>query len=166
MVEFAVIVPLMVLLVIAIADFGRFYNAAVAVETAGREAADFGAFETSYWEPSNVTVTVDEMRRRACIAAAGSHLEGYETTDPVNHTTCSNPSFQCTLELGGSTTPCDTSGGFVGATDCSSPATDPPCTVHVRMEYDFNTFLGVAPLPASVHITRDSRFRISSLTPP
>ena len=47
--EFALIVPILLLLLIAISDFGRFYASAVAVEAAGREAADFGAFDASNW---------------------------------------------------------------------------------------------------------------------
>jgi hypothetical protein len=155
------------LLLLAIADFGRLYTSAVAVEAAGREAADFGSFDTSYWDDSlgNVGTTVNEMRRRACIAAAGSHLEGYETTDPVNNSTCTNPSFTCTLERGSGSADCAGSGGFVGGTNCSLPATDPACTVHVRMDYAFRTLLSVAPMPASIQIVRESRFRISNLAP-
>jgi Flp pilus assembly protein TadG len=169
--EFALVVPVLMLLLIAIADFGRIYASAVAVEAAGREAADYGAFDASYWQTTstppnqpNYVTTVNEMQRRACVAAAGSHLEGYQTTDPVNNSTCTNPSFSCTLERNGATTDCMNPGGFVNGTDCSNPATDPPCTVHVQMTYTFQTFLSVPPMPTSVQLVRDSRFRISCLT--
>ena len=80
--EFAVVVPVLLVLLLGIADFGRLYASTVAVEAAGRESADFGAFDTSYWDDTlggggNVATTVAEMQRRACVAAAGSHLEGY-----------------------------------------------------------------------------------------
>ena len=163
--EFAIIVPVVLLLLLAIADMGRLYTSAVAVESAGREAADFGSFDNSYWTAANFGTTVDQMRRRACTAAAGSHLEGYETTDPVNNTTCTNPAFHCTLELSGSTVDCASSGGFVGTTDCSSALTEPPCTVHVEMDYEFRTFLSFPPMPESIAIVRSSRFRISHLLP-
>jgi hypothetical protein len=158
------------LLLVAIADFGRIYASAVAVEAAGREAADYGAFDVSNWQtttppdPSNNVKTVSEMQRRACVAAAGSHLEGYETTDPADNTTCTNPSFLCTLEWQGATTDCMNPGGLPIGIDCSSPATDPPCTVHVRMTYTFRTLLALPPMPTSVQLVRDSRFRISCLT--
>ena len=87
------------LMVIAIADFGRLYTSAVAVESATREAADFGAFNRSYWLPSNVDVTIAEMERRACVAAAGSHLQDYATIDPVNNTTCTNPGCSPTRSI-------------------------------------------------------------------
>ena len=98
--EFALVVPLLLLVLIAIADFGRFYASAVAVESAAREAADFGAFDSSNWTSINTATTATLMQQRACVAAAGSHLEGYATTDPVNNTTCTNPTFACALKSG------------------------------------------------------------------
>jgi Flp pilus assembly protein TadG len=165
-VEFALVVPVMMLLLVAIADFGRLYTSAVAVEAAGREAADFGAFKASDWGSGNAPTMTALMEERACTAAAGSHLEGYESTDPANKT-CTNPAFNCTLELGGGSSDCATSGGLVGTTDCSTiPSTDPPCTVHVRMVYEFRTILAIPPLPASIQVVRESRFRLSNLEPP
>ncbi len=164
-VEFAIMLPLVMLLLIAIADFGRLYTSAVAVESAAREAADYGAFQSNYWSAPNVATTVDRMQYRACVAASGSHLEGYASRDPTNRT-CTNPSFSCNLEYGGFSTNCASSGGSVNGVDCSLPATAPPCIVHVRLDYEFRTLLGIAPLPASLPIGRDSRFRISDLAPP
>jgi len=167
-VEFALVAPLLLFMVIAIADFGRLYTSAVAIEAAAREAADYGAFMRNQWAPVNVDVTIAEMERRSCVAAAGSHLQDYVSTDPDNDT-CTNPTFACSLEHGGSSTPCTGSGGMVGGFDCSAqildPAVDNPCTVHVRLDYDFHTILGIPPLPTSIAIGRDSRFRISDLAP-
>lgn len=171
-VEFAVVLPIVLLLVVAIADLGRVYASAVAIESAAREAADYGAFDASYWTSelpppdSNYIKTTHEMNRRACVAAAGSHLQGYETTDPVNNSTCSNPVFSCTLERNGATTACSTSGGFTNGVDCSDPDTDPPCTVHVRLDYQFRLILAIPPMPSSILISRDSYFRISNLEAP
>jgi Flp pilus assembly protein TadG len=165
LVEFSLVVPLMLLMVVAIADFGRLYVSAVAVESAAREAADFGAFTSDQWSPANVAVTTDEMLRRACVAAAGSHLEGYsEPTGTVGHSTCTNPSFSCTLEWGGSSVDCATSGGTVGTTDCSVQATEPPCIVHVKLDYEFRMILSFPPLPETITIGRESRFRMQDLT--
>jgi hypothetical protein len=162
--EFAIVVPVLLLLLIAISDFGRIYASAVAVEGAGREAADYGAFDASNWNSTNFTTTVNEMERRACVAAAGSHLEGYETTDPVNNTTCTNPSFSCTLERLPASADCMNPGLLGPGIDCSDPALNPPCTVHVHLEYTFRTLLSVPPLPASLLLVRDSRFRVSCLS--
>ncbi|HSO28332.1 MAG TPA: TadE/TadG family type IV pilus assembly protein [Candidatus Sulfomarinibacteraceae bacterium] len=165
LVEFAVILPVILLLLVALADLGRLYTSAVAIESAAREAADFGAFDASYWTEANFATTTAAMERRACTAAAGSHLEDYETTDPVDNTTCTNPTFECFLERDGPSAGCLSSHGFTNGIDCSAAATEPPCTVHVRMTYQFRLFLNVPPLPASIQVTRDSYFRISNLKP-
>ncbi|HET9457881.1 MAG TPA: TadE/TadG family type IV pilus assembly protein [Candidatus Limnocylindrales bacterium] len=164
--EFAVILPVVLLLLVAIADLGRLYTSAMAVESAAREAADFGAFEAENWTPVNISTTLAEMERRACTAAAGSHLQDYETTDPVNHTSCTNPTFVCTLERNGAATDCASSGGFTNGVDCSDPLTEPPCSVHIEMNYQFHLLLAIPPLPGAIAISRDSYFRISDLTPP
>jgi hypothetical protein len=162
LVEFSLVVPLMLLLVIAIADFGRLYVSAVAVESAAREAADFGAFSSVRWQPANVPVTTADMLKRACVAAAGSHLEGY--VGASDGSSCTNPAFSCTLEWGGSEVDCASSAGMVGPTDCSLQATEPPCTVHVRLDYQFRMILSFPPLPETIDLTRDSRFRMQDLT--
>jgi hypothetical protein len=152
-VEFALIAPLLLFFVVAIADLGRLYVSAVAVEAAAREAADYGAFKAEYWTPVNEPTTVAEMERRACSAAAGSHLEGYaEPAGTVDHATCTNPTFTYTLE------PDDPS--------CSDPLTEPPCVVHVRLDYDFKMIGAFPPLPDTVHIGRNSRFAVSDLVVP
>lgn len=164
LVELAVILPVVLLLLIAIADLGRLYTSAVAIESAAREAADFGAFEDDNWAAVNIATTLEGMEQRACTAAAGSHLQDYESTDPDDKT-CTNPTFTCTLERNGAATDCATSGGFTNGVDCSDPTTEPPCTVHVRMDYQFRLLLAIPPFPSAITIGRDSYFRISNLTP-
>jgi hypothetical protein len=153
-VEFALIIPLLLLFVVAIADLGRLYVSAVAVEAAAREAADYGAFKAEYWTLVNQPTTTAEMERRACSAAAGSHLEGYaEPPGTVDHAHCTNPTFSYTLE------PDPT-------LDCFDPTLEPPCIVHVRLEYDFRMIGAFPPLPETLHIGRDSRFAVSNLVVP
>ena len=164
--EFALVLPVLLLMLVGIADLGRLYNSAVAVESAAREAADYGSFVATNWTPVNIPVTVDEMRLRACTAVAGSHLQDYETTDPGGNTTCTNPSFTCTLVHGAASADCAASGGFAGGVDCADPLTEPACTVHVRMTYRFRLLLAIPPFPATIDLNRDSSFRISDLTPP
>ncbi|HET9519900.1 MAG TPA: TadE/TadG family type IV pilus assembly protein [Candidatus Limnocylindrales bacterium] len=163
--EFAIILPVILLLLIGIADLGRLYTSVVAVESAAREAADFGAFDADYWDSANLTtVTLPEMEERACTAAMGSHLQDYES--PVTDgTTCTNPAMTCMLERNGASTECASSGGFTNGVDCSDPTIDPPCTVHVRMDYQFHLILAIPPFPSTIAISRDSYFRISDLEP-
>ena len=164
-VEFAIVVPVLLLLLVGISDLGRLYTSVVAVESAAREAADYGAFDATYWDPANITTTtLPEMERRACTAAMGSHLQDYES--PVTDgSTCTNPAMTCTLERNGASTSCASSGGFTNGVDCSEPVTEPPCTVHVRMTYTFHLLLAIPPFPETIAVTRDSHFRISDLVP-
>ncbi len=162
--EFAVVLPVIFLILIGIADLGRMYDSFVAIQSAAREAADFGAFEADNWAAVNIPTTVAEMERRACIAAAGSHLQDYASTDPLD-ATCTNPTFSCTLERNGDSTDCATSGGITDGVDCSDVITEPPCTVHVRMAYQFHLLLAIPPFPTTISLNRDSYFRISDLTP-
>lgn len=164
-VEFALVLPILLLLLVGIADLGRLYASVVAVESAAREAADYGAFSAANWTPVNIPVTLAEMERRACTSVAGSHLQDYDTTDPVNNSTCSNPTITCTLERNGDSTDCASSGGFTDGVDCSVATTEPPCTVHVRVSYQFHLILAIPPLPAVIQADRDSFFRISDLQP-
>jgi hypothetical protein len=165
--EFVVIVPVVMLLLIGIADLGRLYTSVVAVESAAREAADFGAFDAENWRDlgSNISTTLGNMELRACTAAAGSHLQDYES--PVSDaSTCTNPAMSCFLERNGASTECESSHGFTNGVDCSDVGTEPPCTVHVQMSYEFHLILAIPPLPNTIAITRDSYFRISDLDLP
>jgi hypothetical protein len=165
--EFAIILPVIMLLLIGIADLGRLYTSVVAVESAAREAADFGAFDADFWDPTaptNITTTLAEMELRACTAAMGSHLQDYES--PVTDgSTCTNPAMTCMLERNGASTECGSSGGFTNGVECWKSETEPPCTVHVRMDYQFHLILAIPPFPSTISIARDSHFRISDLEP-
>jgi Flp pilus assembly protein TadG len=168
-VEFALLLPLLMFLVLMIGDFGRLYASAVAVESAAREAADYGAFlGSTAW--SNANDPWDslkaEMRRRACTAA--STVADYaEPVGTVNHATCTNPDltdpdwFGVVKDVGN------------GVTDCSDPeignGTKPPCIIHVKLKYTFHMFLagvslpGDLSLPGTFYVERHSRFAISDL---
>lgn len=158
LVEFALLVPLMVLLAVALGDYGRLYSSAITVESAAREAADYGAFQGSLaWDSANSpwTTLVDEMRRRACTAA--STLADYQGA--ANNSTCSNPSFQFfpgELQANGGPANC----ADAKPVDASPPT---PCVIHVRMTYDFHMFITFFPLPPVFHMTRDSWYSVSDL---
>jgi len=168
--EFALIAPVLLLIVVAIADFGRLYNSMVAIESAAREAADYGTFKSSYWDAGlgNPPVTFAEIERRACTAAWGSHLENYsEPVGTTNHETCDNPVITCVVEPNGP--PAQDCDVYDGAGDCHVSTTDPPCIVHVTATYTFRPFfnfniLGWSPL--QVTFARQSLFRISDLPVP
>ncbi len=177
--EFALILPVMLLLVLGIVDFARLYTTQVTVEAAAREAADYGAFQASQWDPVSANATVygpAGMVERAC-TAAGSLPDyvatGTSTTVPTGDDCSgagSNPTFACQLETSTGTVigPCGQ-----GSATCANPATDPPCVVDVSMTYTFHTLvsmtipiLNFSPYPATITYTRESRFAVSDLAGP
>ncbi len=153
------LVPLMLLLAVALGDFGRLFTAGMGVESAAREAADYGAMQgNTKWDmsPSGVAQIAQnesEMRARACTAA--STLSDYVGEAPgTPNMTCSNPSFAYDIERQPSVGDCSTQTEF-----------QDPCIVHVTMTYDFRMFLNFPPLPPVLHMQRESRFAISDLGP-
>ncbi len=177
-VEFVLVLPIMMLLALAIGDFGRVYATGVAVEDAAREAADFAAFDdiaASHFEDP-VPGTVDakdstrlEALRRAC--AAVSSLPGYQ---PTVAATCADPTARCTAAASSF---CqlvveDSRANPPFASTCGiAPQTDFTCgwVVHVTLTWEFRTVLNVPPLPSSITLVRESHFAISALpggTPP
>ena len=154
----------MFLIVVAIADFGRLFSAAVATEAAAREAADYGAFLGSdRWAAADSPwLTNDaEMRRRACSAAA--RLEGFTngSGDCTENPTVAwevlsrnNPSSP--YHVVDPTFAQDECAGRIGLQD--------PCVVHVTVTFTFRPFFAIPPIPAALPITRESWFAVSDLT--
>lgn len=163
-VEFALVLPLMVVLLIAIIDFARVYTTMMSIESAAREAADFGTtLGAPRWDVALRSPTVQEMQRRACIAA--SNLPDYADPDDDPATGCSNPAFECEIVTTG--TPCDP---WVADT-CELPTREPPCRIKVSLSYDFHLFLPVnfqimgasIGLPNTITIQRDSIFAMTDI---
>jgi Flp pilus assembly protein TadG len=147
LVEFALVLPVLMLLFVGIADFARWYSAAITIDSAAREAADYGAFQASNWQPVNVSGTVQEMQSRACTAA--STLTGYQGDLPgTSPMSCSNPSFSYVLDNPG------------GSTDCSD-GTQKPCRVDVTVTYTFQLFAPLPPVPQSITFSRAAVYAIS-----
>jgi hypothetical protein len=168
--EFALIFPVVMLLLLGVADMARWYNSAIAVQSAAREAADFGSFQATYWAntgtpPTNRDKTIAAMLARACTAA--SNTPDYVGSPPGSATmTCANPALACTISppdgVVGAPVDCTTYNG----TDWGCPsivAPDPPCKLTVRMTHTFHLFFGIPPMPSTITFTRDSTFALSNL---
>lgn len=159
--EFALIFPVMLLVVIAIADFGRIFSAEVAIEAAAREGSDYGAMlGNTGWASSAAPWTTNdtEIRRRVC--AAASRLPAYDNSGG----NCSqNPSVSWELLDWNKTT--NTYSVIDPATgDCSGrPALADPCVVHVTATYVFTPLVPILPIAGSFTIRRDSWFAVSDL---
>jgi hypothetical protein len=166
-VEFALVLPLMVVILLAIVDFARIYTTMMSVESAAREAADFGTtLGAVKWQAgTQMDGTVAEMRRRACVAA--SDLPDYEDPDDPSAGNCTNPSFDYCMTVPET--------GVCGPVDpiyaCEDPLRPEPCKVTVTMSYEFHLF---APfhinffgrefgLPSTVDVVRDSTYAMTDI---
>jgi Flp pilus assembly protein TadG len=142
LVEFALILPVFLLILLAVADLGRVYTTIVQDEAGTREAADYGAFRWWYWKEENMDNTQAEMIRRACTAMVG--LPDY--VGASDGSSCTNPTVEVTMEGGGPCTP----------PLVSNP--DPSCVIHVHTRYTFHLVLRFPPLPDTITIERDSLY--------
>ena len=158
----------MLVLLIGIVDLARIYTTMLSVESAAREAADYGTtLGAGRWQsPTPADQTVAEMQRRACVAA--SNLTDYDDPDGDPATgNCANPSFDyCVISsAGGACGPLDPAAG------CDDPLKNPPCVIKVTLSYDFKLlvpfnleFMGVRyGLPASLSFDRDSYFAMTDI---
>lgn len=167
-VEFALILPIMLVIILAVLDLSRIYTTMLTVESAAREAADFGTFGSQKW---NVAVynagpdgTEAKMRQRACVAA--SALPEYVGPDD----SCTNPSFS--YQLSGDSGA--TWGPYTEALTCDDPLRSAPCWLKVTLEYDFRLiaplnfeFLGASyGVPTSLTFERFSIFAMTDLRLP
>jgi hypothetical protein len=158
--EVAIFIPIVIVMFLALGDLARVFATMITIESAAREAADWGAYRPGNWTPDSdpdvcagdpaYVCTVKEMERRACTAALG--LLDY-APQPSDGSTCTNPSFTCAI--GPSNDPVDSCNA---ATDCHID----PCYVKVTLTYTFEL---VSPsefiaLPSSFTFGRTSTFAI------
>lgn len=167
-VEFALVLPLMLILMVAILDLARIYTTMMSVESAAREAADYGTtLGAGKWQDgAPMATTVSEMERRSCIAAR--NLPDYEDADGNPATGCANPSFAVcvTASIGGACTYPPDPAAF-----CYDPLRATPCTVTVTLTHDFQLlaplsfdFFGVQlGLPTTLTFDRDSTFAMTDI---
>lgn len=159
--ELVIMLPVLLLLLVAMADYARLIATTIAVEAAAREAADYGTLYPWLWDGSpgdpgsNHAKTIAEMRERACIAT--SDLPDYVGPDD----SCVNPAVAYDL---------DASDAGVAESDCGTVArTATPCDVRVtltfvvRMLLPMNFQLGGVEigLPSTITVTRTSVFALS-----
>jgi hypothetical protein len=177
-VEFALLAPIMLFLLIAIMDLSRIYTAMASVESAAREAADFGtANGADRWSSTNSATTVTEMTRRACVAA--SDLPDFEWTDTDSDGVydpdeiCTNPAFDWCLTW--DSNPCNQAypvgDATIDPTVCNNDSRDPPCRVKVTMSHVFHLFVpmqldffGVQlGIPVTLSFERDSTYAMTDI---
>lgn len=121
----------MIVLTLAILDLARIYTTMLNVESAAREAADFGTFGSQKWNVAVVNVvpngTEAQMIRRACVAS--SSLPDYVGPDD----NCSNPAFSYQLSGDRGLT----WGPYDAGLACDNATREPPCWLKVTLMYEF-----------------------------
>lgn len=156
--------PLLVFLLVGIVDLARIYTTMLSVESAAREAADYGSFGSQKWAAAPAyTTTISKMQERACIAS--KNLTDYVGPD----TACSNPSFS--YQLAGNANHNDWQ-AYDAAMTCDDAARTPPCWVKVTLTYNFNLLVPLhidlfglqLGLPPSLTFTRTSIFPMTDLS--
>jgi Flp pilus assembly protein TadG len=167
--EFALILPLMLFIMMGVIDFARLYTTMISVESAAREAADYGTtYGAARWSADNLVDTERRMEERACVAA--SNLADFVDTDGLPDTGCQNPSFSyCVTPADGD--PCE---ALDPADVCEDPARASPCTVTVELTYQFHLLVPVNiemfgshwGLPSTINFERDSSFAITDIEAP
>ena len=159
-VEFALTLPIALFLLLGIVDLGRIYMTMLAIESAARQAADFGAYDSSNWigdasDPdANHAKTLAGMVERSCVASR--HLTDYVGSAD----TCNNPQVHVSLI---------TSGGAPASGCDDHDRTPEPCRVRVELDYTFDLILPVGidyqgvhyGLPTSYPFTTESVFAVS-----
>jgi hypothetical protein len=171
-VEFALILPLMLILLLAIVDFARIYTTMMSVESAAREAADFGtALGAGKWSlagdpPTPADNTLALMRQRACVAAR--NLPDY--VGAADGSSCTNPAFSyCMTPADGAA--CEEAEDLPDPAACADPEREVPCTVTVTLTYDFRLLAPVNielmgasyGFPSTITFTRDSTFAMTDI---
>jgi Flp pilus assembly protein TadG len=166
-VEFALVFPLLVFLMVGIVDLARIYTTMLSVESAAREAADYGSFGSQKWAPDPaVTNTVAEMQRRACVAS--SNLTDYAGSGGA----CTNPGFAYDLSQDNGATWVSYATTAASASPCNNPVRPQPCWVRVTLSYQFNLlvplnvqFFGMRlGIPNSLTFSRTSIFPMTDLS--
>ena len=134
-VDFALIAPIMIVIALAIIDLARIYTTMLTVESAAREAADFGTFGSQKWNGAVYSLVPDgteaKMKHRACVAS--STLPDYVGPDDA----CTNPTFSYQLsgDRGVIWAPYDP------VLACDDATREPPCWLKVTLQYNFQLFV-------------------------
>ena len=135
MVEFTVLFPLLVLMLVGTMDFARVFFGGIAMENAARAGLQYGALSPAKAGDTNGIVAA------ALADAAGQGFSGV-TASARNFCSCtgSSSTVSCTIGTCGGQTP----NGYVEAT----------------VRYTFNSVLRYPGMPANMVISRTAKMRV------
>ncbi len=163
-VEFALVLPLMLIMLLAIVDLARIYTTMMSVESAAREAADYGTtLGAGKWQ-DGLRRTEPSRDAASCLCRcqrpARLRRSRFRSDDRRLH--------QPDLHLHDRST-----GGSCSASTARlrRSARDPPCIVTVTLGYDFSLlaplhfeFMGVQyGFPSTLSFERDSTFAMTDI---
>lgn len=160
--EFALVLPMLLVLLLGIADFGRVFQASITIEAATRGGAEAGAIERLRNHPpvpgdSTEVGYYDDLHRVAALAACSEAKVLANTTFASDGTCTSMPVVRVCVHDGqdpqcgkpvpgfGSSIPSQCSGvaDMADHPDNASPGEPASHTVEVRMCYRFTTLFNL-----------------------
>lgn len=140
-VEFALLLPLIVLLGLGVADFGRVFYYGIVVTNAARAGAQYG-IRDHYNDPDGMTAA----------AVADANLKAFQATG--NSSTTNVPEASCFLRCPGSTG--ELAGGCTIANYNSCGVEKPYVYVRVRTQYTFKTIVDYPGIPHEITLQAKS----------
>lgn len=159
LVEFALVLPLLMILLLGVADFGRIFSAGITIEAATRNAAEAGAIERLRNPPSSDSTTWDAYydalhENIARVACSESRLLPNATFVEASRTCPSMPIIRACVHDGRDTRCGEPITGFGGSVPAScshisdawvntSGGADGSHFVEVRVCYRFTTLFNL-----------------------
>jgi hypothetical protein len=175
LVEFALVTPILVVLILAIADFGRIFATGVLIEAAARDGAEVAANDYlanppgPLGSPSTGTSTYYDALHLLAARAVCAEMRELPNTTYSGGDCPTMPLVQVcvhdSVDMQCAVPPTGYAPMAPDCTDFPGPPTNSQQSsterwVEVRVCYRFTTLLGVAPLPSEVWLQRSRMFAI------
>jgi hypothetical protein len=163
LVEFALVVPMLLVLLLGIVDFGRVFQAGIVTEAAARDGAEAGALERLRADPPSTPADYERLHRIAAQAACGetrvlantTYVADNPSTPAVDEEACpAMPIIAVCVQDGGDPNCGGLAPGYVGTPpaectefsrpwDGASGGATGSHSVEVRLCYRFTTLLNL-----------------------
>ena len=166
-VEFTLVLPVMLILLLGIVDLARIYTTMMSVESAAREAADYGTtLGAGKWQDGGRwTPRSPRWSGEPAWPLAISPTTRTPTPTPANGG-CTNPSFSYCVR----SSPAVRAAPSTRRRPARIRRRDPPCIVTVTLTYDFHLlaplnfeFMGVGTASHRLAFDRDSTFAMTDI---